>query len=100
MNFFTWMSKGIQSIFRSDDYFGRGYDIFSCLGYFGYILLVSFCIIWIMIHEGGTNVVENLLETCLIVAASLLGISSITGIFKGNQEVKVNQSKKSDSNKE
>lgn len=95
MNFFTWISKGMQSIFS-----GSGTISSKRVTGVWLIMLVSFCIIWIMIHEGGTNVVENLLETCLIVAASLLGISSITGIFKGNQEVKVNQSKKSDSNKE
>lgn len=95
MNFFTWISKGLQSIFS-----GSGTISSKRVTGVWLIMLVSFCIIWIMVHEGGTNVVENLLETCLIVAASLLGISSITGIFKGNQEVKVNQSKKSDSNKE
>lgn len=46
------------------------------------ILLVSFCILWIMFHEGGTDNVESLLEACLIIAASLLGLSSVTGIFK------------------
>lgn len=46
------------------------------------ILLVSFCILWLMFTEGGSNVVESLLETSLIIAASLLGLSSVTGIFK------------------
>jgi hypothetical protein len=42
-----------------------------------------------MIHEGGTNVVESLLETSLIIAASLLGLSSVTGIFKENHKIDV-----------
>lgn len=42
------------------------------------------CIIYLSIHEGGTLVVENLLQTTLIMAASLLGISSVTGIWRGN----------------
>lgn len=47
---------------------------FVCLG----------CIIYLVICEGGTLVVENLLQTTLIMAASLLGISSVTGIWRGN----------------
>lgn len=42
------------------------------------------CIIYLSIREGGTLVVENLLQTTLIMAASLLGISSVTGIWRGN----------------
>ena len=42
------------------------------------------CIIYLSIHDGGTVVVENLLQTTLITAASLLGISSVTGIWRGN----------------
>lgn len=42
------------------------------------------CIIYLSIHDGGTLVVENLLQTTLITAASLLGISSVTGIWRGN----------------
>ena len=47
---------------------------FVCLG----------CIIYLTVHEGGTLVVENLLQTALIMAASLLGISTVTGIWRGN----------------
>ena len=42
------------------------------------------CIIYLTIHDGGTVVVENLLQTTLITAASLLGISSVTRIWRGN----------------
>ena len=43
------------------------------------------CIIYLVISEGGTGVVENLLQTGMVMAASLLGISSVTSIWKGNQ---------------
>ena len=47
-------------------------------------IVVMGCTIYLVWKEGGTSVVENLLQTSLIIAASLLGISSITGIWKGN----------------
>ena len=50
------------------------------------------CIIYLTIHDGGTVVVENLLQTTLITAASLLGISSVTGIWRGNS-VKIGDDK-------
>lgn len=53
-----------------------------------------------MIHEGGTSVVESLLETSLIIAASLLGLSSVTGIFKENHKIEAKGSKKKDGESE
>ena len=50
------------------------------------------CIIYLTIHDGGTVVVENLLQTTLITAASLLGISTVTGIWRGNS-VKIGDDK-------
>lgn len=51
------------------------------------------CTVWLVISEGGTQVVENLLQTLMIMAAALLGISSITGIWKkgGTTEIKANE---------
>lgn len=47
-------------------------------------LLVSLgCIVYLTIDEGGTSVVESLIQTTLIMAACLLGVSSVTGIWKG-----------------
>ena len=43
------------------------------------------CMVYLVIAEGGTGVVENLLQTGMVMAASLLGISSVTSIWKGNQ---------------
>ena len=43
------------------------------------------CTIWLVYSEGGTQVVENLLQTLMIMAAALLGISSVTGIWKNGK---------------
>ena len=60
------------------------------------VLLVCLaCIIYLVIAEGGTNVVENLLQTGMVMAASHLGISSVTSIWKGNQVSMGNESKES-----
>ena len=40
------------------------------------------CTIWLVVNEGGTQVVENLLQTLMIMSAALLGISSVTSIWK------------------
>lgn len=50
------------------------------------ILLVCLgCMVYLVVSEGGTLVVENLLQTGMVMAASLLGISSVTSIWKGNK---------------
>lgn len=47
------------------------------------ILLICLgCIVYLVIKEGATEHVTELLNTCLIIAAALLGISSITNIWK------------------
>lgn len=46
------------------------------------ILVVLGCIIALVVKEGGTSVVENLLTTAMILGASLLGISTVTNIWK------------------
>lgn len=53
----------------------------------GVIILIvcMLCTIWLVYSEGGTQVVENLLQTLMIMAAALLGISSVTGIWKGGK---------------
>ena len=56
--------------------------LFVCLG----------IIVYLVIDEGGTQTVENLLQTIIIVAASLLGLGSITrtasDIFTAKEEMK------------
>ena len=46
------------------------------------------CITYLTIDEGGTTVVESLLQTVLITAACLLGVSSVTNIWKGERTIK------------
>lgn len=63
----------------------------------GFMLMVICmgCTIYLVIKEGGTVIVENLLQTALVMGASLLGISSITGIWKnGSMTVGEQQSHK------
>lgn len=40
------------------------------------------CIIYLTITSGATPVVENLLQTAMVMAACLLGISNVTRIWK------------------
>lgn len=49
------------------------------------------CTCWLVYAEGGTTVVENLLQTLMIMSAALLGISSITGIWKKGSEKTIKQ---------
>jgi hypothetical protein len=47
------------------------------------------CTCWLVWAEGGTQVVENLLQTLMVMAAALLGISSITGIWKKGEKTEI-----------
>lgn len=49
------------------------------------LVVCLICMIYLVVSEGGSGVVENLLQTAMVMAASLLGISSVTSIWKGNQ---------------
>ena len=49
------------------------------------LIICLICMVYLVVSEGGTGVVENLLQTAMVMAASLLGISSVTSIWKGNQ---------------
>ena len=40
------------------------------------------CIVYLMLKEGGSAAVESLLTTAMIVAATLMGVNSVTDIFK------------------
>jgi hypothetical protein len=62
------------------------------------VVVLAICVLctcWLVYAEGGTQVVENLLQTLMIMAAALLGISSITGIWKkgGKVEIKSDEPK-------
>ena len=63
------------------------------------LIVCMICTCWLVWAEGGTTVVENLLQTLMVMAAALLGISSITGIWKKGEktEIKAEEPPKSDS---
>lgn len=55
------------------------------------LVVCLICVGWLVWAEGGTQVVENLLQTLMIMAAALLGISSITGIWRKGPEKTIKQ---------
>lgn len=58
------------------------------------VIVLTVCMIctcWLVWSEGGTAVVENLLQTLMIMAAALLGISSITGIWRSGKDKTIKQ---------
>lgn len=46
------------------------------------ILTALACIVYLTASEGGTTTVQSLVETTIITGACLLGVSSVTGIWK------------------
>ena len=51
------------------------------VGFIGYLVALG-CIITLTIRDGGTVVVQDLIQTLLITSTSLLGLYSITSIWK------------------
>lgn len=49
------------------------------------IIVALGCTVYLTIRDGGTSVVEGLLQTILIVGTSLLGLYSVTSIWKGGR---------------
>lgn len=49
--------------------------MFGCFG----------CIAYLTAKEGGSDTVESLITTAMIVAATLMGVNSVTDIFKVNK---------------
>lgn len=45
------------------------------------------CIAYLTIKEGGSDTVDDLLTTAMIVSATLMGVTSIADIFKVNKTV-------------
>lgn len=41
-----------------------------------------YCIVYLVIKDGGTQIVENLLQTAMITGGGLLGVSTISNIWK------------------
>ena len=63
------------------------------------ILVALGCIIYLTVTEGCTDCVEGLLQVLIITSCSLLGLSSITGIWK-NGKVSTSQEKKKEEENE
>lgn len=45
------------------------------------------CIVYLVCKEGGSETVESLLTTAMIISATLLGVNSVADIFKTNTTV-------------
>lgn len=65
------------------------------VGFISYIVALG-CIIGLTIKDGATIIVEDLIQTLLISASGLLGLSSVTSIWK-NGSSKVGDVKQNDS---
>ena len=46
------------------------------------LITALLCIIYLTIKEGGTPIVESLIETALLISTCLLGVSTVTSICK------------------
>ncbi len=46
------------------------------------LIVCLVCVVYLVFKEGGTSVVENIIITLIAVGAGLLGLSSVTSIFK------------------
>lgn len=49
------------------------------------MLVVLGCTIYFAVHEGCTSQVENIIQTLIISACGLLGITSISGAIRNNK---------------
>lgn len=47
------------------------------------------CIIYLVLKEGGSQAVESLLTTAMIVSATLMGVNSVTDIFKKTENTNI-----------
>ena len=50
------------------------------------LIVCLVCVVYLVFSEGGTSVVENILITTTAVGAGLLGLSSVTGIWKKKEK--------------
>lgn len=47
------------------------------------------CIVYLTLKEGGSQAVESLLTTAMIVSATLMGVNSVTDIFKKTENTNI-----------
>lgn len=52
------------------------------------MLVVLGCTIYFTVHEGCTQFVENIMQTLIISACGLLGVTSVVNIFKNKSDNK------------
>jgi hypothetical protein len=52
------------------------------------MLVVLGCTIYFTVNEGCTQNVENIIQTLIISACGLLGITSVAGIWKNKSNIK------------
>lgn len=71
----------ISEMFQESNGRGSGKRLIGFLT----MLVVLGCTIALVVAEGCSPCVENILQTLIISACALLGISSVTSIFKGNK---------------
>ena len=62
----------------------------------GFAMTVALgCTIYLVIRDGSTSVVENLLMTIFITSVSLLGLPAVTSVW-GNSKISVSKSEEKD----
>lgn len=62
------------------------------------MIIVLVCTVVLVITEGCSPCVEDILQTLIISACALLGISSVASIFKGNK-TSINENNNGDGTK-
>lgn len=57
------------------------------------MFLTMACVLYLTITEGGSQTVDSLLTTAMIVSATLMGVNSVTDIFKksDNRTLTINE---------
>lgn len=76
--FFTWVKEQLSD--------GLEKSTVGTMTMFGCFLLIAY----LTIKEGGSDTVDDLITTAMIVSATLMGVTSIADIFKVNKTVMKN----------
>lgn len=76
--FFTWVKEQLSD--------GLEKSTVGTMTMFGCFMLIAY----LTIKEGGSDTVDDLITTAMIVSATLMGVTSIADIFKVNKTVMKN----------
>ena len=93
------MSKGVKDFFYecfSENGRGSSKRVLACL----MITVILGVLIAFSVTEGCTDNVKDIIELVIITAGALLGVSSITSIWKGNGKTKVKRTEFEENNNE